>query len=161
MAALFLLALGLTEKPPALKANNLSLPVEVSVHSALGRGVKGVFWKKEWRWDKVREGVGGIGVTCWSQRLRQITQTWGLIFHDIMQKPYSIIVLFSFFSTIYKRRHFSLSFQKFENTTWMSGLQTREKLWIWHDNPISAADSGLLCQLHMLLYTECVFIGLT
>ncbi|XP_066018881.1 two pore channel protein 1 isoform X2 [Pocillopora verrucosa] len=32
-AALFLLALGLTEKPPALKANNLSLPVEV--HAAL------------------------------------------------------------------------------------------------------------------------------
>ena len=42
MAALILLALGLTEKPPALKANNLSLPVEVSVHSALGRGVMGV-----------------------------------------------------------------------------------------------------------------------
>ena len=42
MAALILLALGLTEKPPALKANNLSVPVEVSVHSALGRGVMGV-----------------------------------------------------------------------------------------------------------------------
>ena len=47
MAALILLALGLTEKPPALKANNLSVPVEVSVHSALGRGVMGV-------------GVGGL-----------------------------------------------------------------------------------------------------
>ena len=44
MAALILLALGLTEKPPALKANNLSVPVEVSVHSALGRGVMGVRW---------------------------------------------------------------------------------------------------------------------
>ena len=42
MAALILLALGLTEKPPALKANNLSVPVEVSVHSALSRGVMGV-----------------------------------------------------------------------------------------------------------------------
>ena len=42
MAALILLALGLTEKPPALQANNLSVPVEVSVHSALGRGVMGV-----------------------------------------------------------------------------------------------------------------------
>ena len=42
MAALILLALGLTEKPPALKANDLSVPVEVSVHSALGRGVMGV-----------------------------------------------------------------------------------------------------------------------
>ena len=42
MAALILLALGLTEKPPALKAKNLSVPVEVSVHSALGRGVMGV-----------------------------------------------------------------------------------------------------------------------
>ena len=42
MAALILLALGLTEKPQALKANNLSVPVEVSVHSALGRGVMGV-----------------------------------------------------------------------------------------------------------------------
>ena len=42
MTALILLALGLTEKPPALKANNLSVPVEVSVHSALGRGVMGV-----------------------------------------------------------------------------------------------------------------------
>ena len=42
MAALILLALGLTEKPPALKANNLSVPVEVSVHSALVRGVMGV-----------------------------------------------------------------------------------------------------------------------
>ena len=42
MAALILLALGLTEKPPALKANNLSVPVKVSVHSALGRGVMGV-----------------------------------------------------------------------------------------------------------------------
>ena len=41
MAALILLALGLTEKPPALKANNLSVPVKVSVHSALGRGVMG------------------------------------------------------------------------------------------------------------------------
>ena len=42
MAALILLALGLTEKPRALQANNLSVPVEVSVHSALGRGVMGV-----------------------------------------------------------------------------------------------------------------------
>nr|XP_058965206.1 two pore channel protein 1-like [Pocillopora verrucosa] len=33
MAALILLALGLTEKPPALKANNLSVPVEV--HAAV------------------------------------------------------------------------------------------------------------------------------
>ena len=41
MAALILLALGLTEKPRALKANNLSVPVKVSVHSALGRGVRG------------------------------------------------------------------------------------------------------------------------
>ena len=47
MAALILLALGLTEKPPALKANNLSVPVEVSVHSALGRGVMGV---RLWTW---------------------------------------------------------------------------------------------------------------
>ena len=42
MAALILLTLGLTEKPRALQANNLSVPVEVSVHSALGRGVMGV-----------------------------------------------------------------------------------------------------------------------
>ena len=42
MAALILLALGLTEKPRTLKANNLSVPVEVSVHSAPGRGVMGV-----------------------------------------------------------------------------------------------------------------------
>ena len=41
MAALILLALGLTEKPRAPKANNLSVPVKVSVHSALGRGVGG------------------------------------------------------------------------------------------------------------------------
>ena len=44
MAALILLALGLTEKPRAQKANNLSVPVEVSVHSALGRGIMGVRW---------------------------------------------------------------------------------------------------------------------
>ena len=43
MAALILLALGLTEKPRAQKANNLSVPVEVSVHSALGGGVMGVW----------------------------------------------------------------------------------------------------------------------
>ena len=47
MAALILLALGLTEKPRAQKANNLSVPVEVSVHSALGRGIMGVRWGEE------------------------------------------------------------------------------------------------------------------
>ena len=48
MAALILLALGLTEKPRAQKANNLSVPVEVSVHSALGGGVMGV-WGGGWK----------------------------------------------------------------------------------------------------------------
>ena len=112
MAALILLALGLTEKPPALKANNLSVPVEVSVHSALGRGVMGM-------------GGGGGG---WKG------------------KSYNI--------WLYKVWIKGVTFEL------LLGAWKLDRLWTWHDNPISATDIELSYQLHMLLYTECMLIVL-
>ena len=76
-----------------------------------------------------------------------------------MQKPYSIIVLFTFFQQSTKEDTFLWVFKSLRTPHGWAAWKL-ERLWIWHDNPISAADIGLLCQLHMLLYTECVFIGL-
>ena len=43
-----------------------------------------------------------------------------------------------------------MSLQKFENISRTRGLETGHTQ---HDNPISAADIGLSCQLHTPLYT--------
>ena len=43
-----------------------------------------------------------------------------------------------------------MSLQKFENTSRTRGSETRHTQ---HNNPISAADIGLSCQLHTLMYT--------
>ena len=43
-----------------------------------------------------------------------------------------------------------MSLQKFENISRTRGLETGHTQ---HDNPISAADIGLSCQLHTLMYT--------
>ena len=52
-----------------------------------------------------------------------------------------------FFETICHGRHFSMSLQKFENTSRTRGLETRHTQ---HNNLISA---GLSCQLHTPMYT--------
>ena len=54
-------------------------------------------------------------------------QTQGLIIHNIMQRPSSIIVL----SHIFKQsatENTSLSLQKFENNVQIRGLETRQTL---------------------------------
>ena len=43
-----------------------------------------------------------------------------------------------------------MSLQKFENISRTKGLETGHTQ---HDNPISAADIGLSCQLHTPMYT--------
>ena len=43
-----------------------------------------------------------------------------------------------------------MSLQKFENISRKRGLETGHTQ---HDNPISAADIGLSCQLHTPMYT--------
>ena len=43
-----------------------------------------------------------------------------------------------------------MSLQKFENISRTRGLETGHTQ---HDNPISAADIGLSCQLHIPMYT--------
>ena len=48
-----------------------------------------------------------IWVICRSQRLRLITLIRGLIIHDIMRKPDSIIVLQYIFQTICRRKHYT------------------------------------------------------
>ena len=52
----------------------------------------------------------GVWVICRSRRPRQITQTRGLIIHNIMLKPNSVTVLSSIFGTTCKIRTLSLIF---------------------------------------------------
>ena len=67
-----------------------------------------------------------------------------------MQKPNSVVILFSFFfKKICKRRHFSLSLQKLR-TKHRRGAWKLSRLWTWHGDPISAPDIRLSSQLHML-----------
>ena len=70
---------------------------------------------------------------------------------------HSIIVLLNIFQTICKRRCFSMSMQKFANATQIRAWKLG-RLWIWHDNPISAADIGLSCQLLLPLFIDCMLL---
>ena len=54
------------------------------------------------------------------------TNVWGLIICDIMGQPNSIIVLLYIFQTA--KEDTSLSLLKYENTTQMRGLETRQTL---------------------------------
>ena len=77
-------------------------------------------------------------------------QTQGLIIHNIMQRISSIIVLLHIFKQS-ATEDTSLSLQKFENNAWIRAWKLGI-FWTWHENPLSAADIGFSCQLHMLLY---------
>ena len=73
-------------------------------------------------------------------KMRQITQSRGLILLDIMRRPNSIIVLIIHFLNNLQKKTLSKSLQKFENSaTRARGLETWQPL-----NSISVADVGLL-----------------
>ena len=80
-----------------------------------------------------------VQVICLSLRLWQITQTRGLIIHNIMRKPNLTIVLSYIFLKNCKRRHNSLSCKIHEQGRYI----LLGRLWTRRDKPISAADIGL------------------
>ena len=73
---------------------------------------------------------GKVPVICLSHRLRQRTQTRGLIIHDIKQKPNSIcVLLYILLNNLQKKTPLSEFAEKgFENTTQMRGSETRQTL---------------------------------
>ena len=78
-------------------------------------------------------------VICHSLRLRQKAKTRGLIIHDIMRKPEFInCFIIHFFNNMQKKTLFSKFWKHYTD----EGLG--------RDEPISAADTGLSCQLHTL-----------
>ena len=89
-----------------------------------------------------------VWVICQSRKLSQITQTLGLIIHDIMRKPNSLIILLYIFQTICQRRHLS------ERTLHLWGAWKLGRLWTRHNYLISATNIGLSCQLTTLLNND-------
>ena len=91
-----------------------------------------------------------LELLCSNQRLGQITQTQGLIIHDIMQKQNSVIVLLYIFKQSAKEDT-SLQVGKSLRTLQMRSLEMRD-----FELDMISTDIGLLCQLHVLLYIDCM-----